>query len=53
VDRGRWAAAELAGANGAALVEYREQVAADGGRTVEVTVTVDGVSATARATNGP
>ena len=58
VTGGQAAAARLAGVNGAVLVRFAAvpAAAADGGAgavTVEVTVSVDGVMASARATNGP
>ena len=53
VDGGRDAAERLAELNGGRLVSYAEEPGADGARTVEVAVVVDGVTARARASNGP
>jgi Flp pilus assembly protein TadG len=52
-DGGRSAAQRLAVANGAALVAFARTATSGGGWTVSVTASVNGVSARARASNGP
>ena len=53
VEGDRSMAERLATANGAQLVAFARTAAIGGGWTVDVTVSVNGVTAGARATNGP
>jgi Flp pilus assembly protein TadG len=53
VEGGRSMAERLAQANSARLVSFARTGSGSGGWTVDVTVSVSGVRARARATNGP
>jgi Flp pilus assembly protein TadG len=53
VDGGEQRAAEIAAANGGVLTNFERIATAGGGWTVTAGVSVEGVRASARATNGP